>query len=85
MAIREIKTKDSNEFIKLAGERGEIPDHWIKLEYQKDVDLLFVLYSNKRCVRSSGDMENGIIYNYDAQDRLVSIEVLDLYGIFATV
>lgn len=81
MAI-EIKT---NEFIKLAQERGKIPNDWIKLEYQKDVDLLFILYSNKRCVGSKGDMENGIIYNYDAQDELVSIEVLDLYGVFAAV
>lgn len=85
MAIKEIKTKDTNEFIELAGERGEIPADWIRLEYQKDVDLLFVLYSKKRCVRSKGDMENGIVYNYDAQDKLVSIEVLDLYGIFAVV
>ncbi|MGI8545646.1 MAG: DUF2283 domain-containing protein [Aridibacter sp.] len=78
----EIKT---NDFIELAQKRGKVPNDWVKLEYQKDVDLLFILYSNKRCVRSRGAMENGIIYNYDAQDELVSIEVLDLYGVFATV
>lgn len=85
MAIGDIKTKDTNEFIELAKERGKIPSDWIKLEYQKDADLLFILYSKKRCVRSKGDMENGIIFNYDAQDKLVSIEVLELYGVFATV
>ena len=75
----------TNEFIKLADERGKIPSDWIKLEYQKDVDLLSILYSNKRCVRSKGDMENGVIYNYNAQNELVSIEVLEFYGVFATV
>ena len=75
----------TSELVKLAKKRGDIPDDWIKFEYQKDADLLFILYSKEICVRSQSDMENGIIYNFDAQDRLVSREVLDIYEVFSTV
>ncbi len=85
MAIRQIEKNQTSELIKLAKKRGDIPNDWIKLEYQKDADLLFILYSKEICVRSKGDMENGIIYNFDDRDRLVSIEVLDIYEVFSTV
>ena len=82
MAIRQITKNQTNELIELAKERGDIPNDWIKFEYQKDADLLFILYSREVCVRSQGNMENGIIYNFDAQDKLVSIEVLDIIRSF---
>jgi uncharacterized protein YuzE len=85
MAIRQINPSKTNELIVLAKKRGDIPNDWIKFEYQKDADLLFILYSREECVNSKGDMENGLIRNYDTSGQLVSIEVLDVYGIFSTV
>ncbi len=85
MAIRQITKNQTNELIELAKVRGDIPNDWIKFEYQKDADLLFILYSREVCVRSKGDMENGIIYNFDNHDKLVSIEVLEIYGVFSAV
>lgn len=85
MAIRQINPSKTNEMIVLAKKRGDIPNDWIKFEYQKDADLLFILYSREESASSKGDMENGLIRNYDSSGQLVSIEVLDVYGIFSTV
>ncbi len=85
MAIRQINPSKTNELIVLAKKRGDIPNDWIKFEYQKDADLLFILYSREECATSKGDMENGMIRNYDSSGQLVSIEVLDVYGILSTI
>lgn len=53
---------------------------WLK--YQPDVDLLVIrLTENHHATRSDDDLERGLIFNYEGQ-KLVSIEVLDLYGSF---
>ena len=73
------------ELLTLAVERLEgqvqLPDKvWLK--YQPDVDLLVIrLKENHHATRSEDDMERGLIFNYEGQ-KLVSIEVLDLYGVF---
>ena len=59
----------------------ELPDK-VRLNYQPDVDLLVIrLKERHQATRSEDDMERGLVFNYEGQ-QLVSIEVLDLYGVF---
>ncbi len=71
------------EFIRLAKERIDLPKGKLWLNYQPDADVLWIgLKEDPRPTRSEDHMEKGLIFNYEGQE-LVSIEVLDLYGVFA--
>ncbi len=59
-----------------------MPDENLELNYLADVDLLSVRFSKTESTYRKDDMEKGLIYNYDSDDFLVSIEILDIYGIF---
>ena len=87
MAVIELNqtTVKTSELLKLAKERIRIPSKYITLDYQADVDLLFIKFTNGISTYSEDDMDKGIIYNYDESDELVSLEILDLYDIFAEV
>ncbi|HMS41937.1 MAG TPA: DUF2283 domain-containing protein [Pyrinomonadaceae bacterium] len=87
MAVIELNrtTSKTGELLKLANERIKIPSKYITLNYQADVDLLFIKFTNGISTYSKDDMNKGIIYNYDKNDEIVSIEILDLYDIFAEV
>ncbi len=68
----------------LARERVKLPDGPLKLDYESDVDLLAIVLDDETpSTHSKDDSDRGIIYNY-AGKKLVSIEVLDLYGTFTT-
>lgn len=82
MAVRQLKVNKEKELLKLAGERFKLPNGNLQLNYQPDVDLLLIRLNDGKSTYSKSDMEKGLIYNYDAADRLVSIEVLDLYEVF---
>jgi uncharacterized protein YkuJ len=73
----------TTELLRLARERVEMPRRFRELRYFDEVDLLVVEFSTASATHSKGDIENGIIYNYDESDDLTSIEILDLYGIYA--
>lgn len=84
MAVRQLKTNKGSEWLKLAGKRLQLPTGDLQLNYQSDADLLVIRLNDGKSTYSKSDYEKGLIYNYDARNRLVSIEVLDLYGIFVT-
>lgn len=68
----------------MARARVKLPEGSLRLDYQSDVDLLAIkLIDNLPSTHSDSDLDTGIIYNY-AGKKLVSIEVLDLYGTFVT-
>lgn len=68
--------------LRLARERVELPQGKLWLDYQPDVDLLCVrLVERPHATHSDSDLDRGIIYNYEGR-KLVSIEILDLYGVF---
>lgn len=72
------------ELLKLASERVNLPGKKpIRISYDEDVDALFLKYSVEPSVISKSEDTDGIIYDYDEKDNLVSIEILDLYGVFA--
>ncbi len=85
MAIRQLNqiTDKADEWLKLAAQRIKIPNDYVILKYQEDADLLVIRFSNGKSTYSKDDMDNGVIYNYDKDDNLVSMEILDLYGVFA--
>ncbi len=79
-----IKTTEK-ELVRLAKRRVQLPDEWIELKYIHESDLLSVKYSRRPAVRSSDDALKGLVYNYDARGKLTSIEIIDLYDVFASV
>lgn len=84
MVTTELETKTIGELLKLAGERIEMSTPPLKLDYQEDVDLLFVKFTEKPSVRGSFDYDKNAILNYDKDDNLVSVEILDAFDIYAS-
>ena len=82
MAVEQLKINKTAEWLELAKKRVNLPSACLRLKYQSEVDLLVVRFNDGKSTYSKDDYSKGLIYNYDAQDRLVSIEVLDLYGVF---
>ena len=82
MVETQIELNVNKEWLKLVGNRADIPNDILRTEYQKDVDLLVILLSDKPSVKSRMDYENDVLFNYDKNGNLVSIEVLELYGVF---
>lgn len=81
MAIGLIENKVT-EWLELVDKRLKIPRNYLRINYQSDVDLLFIKFTDSETTYSDDDMDIGVIYNYDEEDKLVSIEVLDLYGVY---
>jgi hypothetical protein len=82
LAVNRVSDK---KLVSMAKKRVQMPDNWLELDYSRDSDVLLIRCSRNKAKRSKGDMRNGIVYDFDAQGKLVSIEVTDLLGIFATV
>ena len=83
MVTTELEKNVTVEWLKLARERVQFPGEVIKTDYQKDVDMLVVKFSDQPSVKGNMDYESGAVYNYDRSGKVVSIEILDFYGIFA--
>ncbi len=81
MAIGLVENK-VDEWLELVGERLKISRNYLRINYQADADLLFVKFTESETTYSEDDMDIGVIYNYDDRKKLVSVEVLDIYGIF---
>ena len=75
----------TSDLIKLAKERIQIPVNWREVKYFDDVDLLVIRYSLFPATHSKSDDLEGIVYNYDANDNLTSIEILDFYNVFVSL
>lgn len=82
MATLALKQNKTREYVNLARKRIDLGDDWQEMEYSDEVDLLFIRFSKNKAARSKGDVENGIVYNYDRNNKLVSIEITDFYGVF---
>lgn len=79
-----LETIQQDEWIRLARDRVQLPAGELRLKYQPDVDMLLVeLKENPAPTNSKDDMERGLIFNYEGRE-LVSVEILDLYCVYAT-
>jgi hypothetical protein len=84
MAKRRPVESHEEELLRLARERVDLPAGNLRLKYQPDADILWIgLEENPQPTHSEDDMERGLVYNYKGR-KLVSIELLDLYGVFAS-
>lgn len=48
----------------------------MKLKYDKEVDVLYILFSDKK-IKESDEGKPGIIIDYDKEGSIVGIEVLE--------
>ena len=84
MAKRLVLESQEEELLRLARDRVDLPTVKLWLKYQPDVDMLLVeLKENAAPTNSKDDVERGLIFNYEGQ-KLVSIDILDLYGVYAS-
>ncbi len=86
MVTAQLETKISEELLNLAESRVGVLAHTAKsLDYLKDVDLLVVRLSDTPSSKSKYDYANNLLFNFDKKGSVVSIEVLDLCDIFASL
>lgn len=84
MAKRKLVESPQQERLRLARERVDLPSGELWLKYQPDADLLWIgLEEHPEPTHSEDEQERGLIFNYKGR-KLVSIEVLDLYGVFVS-
>jgi uncharacterized protein YuzE len=70
------------ELLELAAERVALPEGIVRLDYQPDADLLYITFKDApRPTRTESDLDADVIYNYEGT-QLVSVEILDIYGVF---
>ncbi|MCY7376822.1 MAG: DUF2283 domain-containing protein [Pyrinomonadaceae bacterium] len=87
MATRQLKKHFDavSEWLDLAQHRVEVPADWLEIEYQEDADLLYIKISNSKAASSKADLDDEVVFDYDETGELVGIEILNFYGVFASV
>lgn len=89
VAAEEIAIPDEATLLRHARERlaeghtlVELNGRQVWLKYGADVDLLTIRFKEKpRPTRTTDDLDAGVIYNFEG-DQIVSVEILDITGIF---
>ncbi len=83
MAQREprgIDIPSSEELLAAARERVKLPEGNLWLDYQADVDTLYIRLKEKtQPTHSESDFDDMIIFDYEG-DELVGIEIMDITG-----
>lgn len=75
-----IQPPNNEELLALAATRVELPDAPLELDYQDDVDTLYIrLKKNAHPTHSETKLDDSVIYDYE-NDTLVGIEILDISG-----
>jgi uncharacterized protein YuzE len=75
-----IQPPSNEELLALAAARVELPDAPIQLDYQDDVDTLYIsLKKNANPTHSETNLDDSVIYDYE-NETLVGIEILDISG-----
>ena len=75
-----IEPPSSEELLALAAPRVELPGAMLRLDYQDDVDTLYIsLKKNARPTHSKAQLDDSVIYDFE-NDTLVGIEILDISG-----
>jgi uncharacterized protein YuzE len=75
-----IQPPSSEELLALAATRVKLPDAPLRLDYQDDVDTLYIsLKKNANPTHSETQLDDLVIYDYE-NDTLVGIEILDISG-----
>ena len=83
MAQREPRTivaPGREELLKAARRRVSLPPGELWLDYQDDVDTLYIRLKEKtQPTRSESDFDKGVVFDYEGE-ALVGIEIMDVTG-----
>jgi uncharacterized protein YuzE len=83
MAQREprgIVIPSKEELLNAACRRVSLPPGELWLDYQDDVDTLYIRLKEKtRPTHSKGDVDEGVVFDYE-EEELVGIEIMDITG-----
>jgi len=83
MAQREprgIVVPSREELLQAARERVELPPGELLLDYQDDVDTLYIRLKEKtRPTHSESDIDDMVVFDYE-DEELVGIEIMDITG-----
>jgi len=83
MAQREprgIVVPSREELLKAARERVSLPPGKLWLDYQDDVDTLYIrLKDKKHPTHSESDIDDMVVFDYE-DEELVGIEIMDITG-----
>ncbi len=83
MAQREpsgIVIPSRDELLRAASGRVSLPPDELWLDYQDDVDTLYIRLKEKtQPTRSESDLDDAVIFDYEGEE-LVGIEILDITG-----
>ena len=75
-----IQPPSNEELLALAATRVKLPDAPLRLDYQDDVDTLYIsLKKNAHPTHSEAQLDDSVIYDYE-NETLVGIEILDISG-----
>ncbi|HKP38521.1 MAG TPA: DUF2283 domain-containing protein [Pyrinomonadaceae bacterium] len=75
-----IQPPSIEELLALAAARVKLPDVPLELDYQDDVDTLYIrLKKHARPTHSEPQLDDSVVYDYE-DDTLVGIEILDISG-----
>jgi len=73
-----IPSKD--ELLRAARRRVNLPPGELLLDYQDDVDTLYICLKEKtRPTHSKSDIDDGVVFDYEGEE-LVGIEIMDITG-----
>lgn len=77
MARRQPMSADANRLLTLATRRVKIPALPFRVEYDPDVDTLYIRFKDGVSpTHSKDDPDNGLVYDYRGRS-LIGIEILD--------
>jgi uncharacterized protein YuzE len=74
----------NTELLDLASRRVDLPSEKpLLVIYDDEADSLFIKYSETPSIISKSKDTDGVVFDFDAEGNLVSVEVLDLYEVFS--
>jgi hypothetical protein len=77
---RTIVTPGREELLKAARARVDLPPGELWLDYQDDVDTLYIRLKEKpQPTRSESDFDNMVVFDFEGEE-LVGIEIMDVTG-----
>jgi uncharacterized protein YuzE len=77
---RGIIIPSKEELLSAARRRVSLPPGELWLDYQDDVDTLYIRLKEKtRPTRSKSDFDEGVVFDYEGEE-LVGIEIMDISG-----
>ncbi len=70
----------TKKLLSLAAKRVQLPGVPILSKFDEEENILYLRFTNENPVISNqSKLDDGVIFDLDAQNRIVSIEIFDIY------